>query len=73
MWYHTNYVLKGYVMENEIKYHRKKPIKEFDINQTMYSLITNESKDYMNYPAVGFMGKELVNNKYSLKLVNKIN
>ena len=46
-------------MENEIKYHRKKPIKEFDINQTMYSLITNESKDYMNYPAVGFMGNEI--------------
>lgn len=46
-------------MENEIKYHRKKPIKEFDINQTMYSLITNESKDYMNYPAVGFMENEI--------------
>lgn len=46
-------------MENGIKYHRKKPIKEFDINQTMYSLITNESKDYMNYPAVGFMGNEI--------------
>ena len=27
------------------KYHRKKPIKEFNLNQTMYSLVTGESKD----------------------------
>lgn len=26
------------------KYHRKKPIKEFDLYKTMYFLVTNESK-----------------------------
>ena len=41
------------------KLYRKKPIKEFDLNQTMYSLITNESKDSMNFYATGFMGNNM--------------
>jgi len=41
------------------KYHRKKPIKEFDLNQTMYSLVTNECKDDMDLYATGFMGNNM--------------
>lgn len=41
------------------KYHRKKPIKEFDLNQTMYSLVTSESKDDLVLKATGFMGNDM--------------
>lgn len=41
------------------KYHRKKPIKEFDLNQTMCSLIDNESKNDLNLEATGFMGNSM--------------
>lgn len=41
------------------RFHRKKPIKEFDLNQTMYSLVNNESKNDMNLYATGFMGSNL--------------
>ncbi len=41
------------------KYHRKKPIKEFNLNQTMYSLITGESKDDLDLKATGFMGNNM--------------
>lgn len=41
------------------KYHRKKPIKEFDLNQTMYSLVTGESKDDLDLKATGFMGNDM--------------
>ena len=50
--------LKDYELNTQ-KYHRKKPIKEFDLNQTMYSLITNESKDDGNLFATGFMGNNM--------------
>lgn len=41
------------------KYHRKKPIKEFNLNQTMYSLVTGESKDDLDLKATGFMGNDM--------------
>ena len=41
------------------RFHRKKPIKEFDLNQTMYSLVNNESKNDRNLYATGFMGSNL--------------
>lgn len=41
------------------RYHRIKPIKEFDLNQTMYSLIKNECKDDSNLYATGFMGNNM--------------
>lgn len=41
------------------KYHRKKPIKEFELNQTMCSLIDNESKNDLNLNATGFMGNNM--------------
>lgn len=50
--------LKDYEL-NWQKYHRKKPIKEFDLNQTMYSLVTNECKEDMDLYATGFMGNNM--------------
>lgn len=50
--------LKDYEL-NWQKYHRKKPIKEFDLNQTMYSLVTNECKDDGDLYAIGFMGNNM--------------
>lgn len=41
------------------KYHRKKPIKEFELNQTMYSLVTNECRDYKDLYATGFLGNNM--------------
>lgn len=41
------------------KYHRKKPIKDFDLNQTMYSLVTSESKDDLALKATGFIGNDM--------------
>lgn len=41
------------------KYYRKKPIKDFDLNQTMYSLVTSESKDDLALKATGFMGNDM--------------
>ena len=41
------------------KYHRKNPIKEFDINQTMYSLVTDEAKNDLDLEATGFMGNSM--------------
>ena len=50
--------LKDYEL-NWQKYHRKKPIKEFDLNQTMYSLITNECREDGNLYATSFMGNNM--------------
>lgn len=41
------------------KYHRNKPIKEFDVNQTMYSMIESESKDSLYLNATGFLGNSM--------------
>lgn len=41
------------------KYHRRTPIKEFDLNQTMYSLVTSECKDDKNLYATGFLGNNM--------------
>lgn len=46
-------------MEDKQKYHRKNPIKEFELNQTMCSLIDNESKNNLNLNATGFMGNNM--------------
>ena len=40
-------------------YWRKKPIKEFNTEQTMYSLISNESKNDLDLNAVSFLGNSL--------------
>lgn len=38
------------------KYWRRKPIKEFNIEQTMYSLVTEEAKNDLDLESTGFMG-----------------
>lgn len=45
------------------KYHRNKPIKEFDVNQTMYSMIESESKDSLDLNATGFLGNSMTYKK----------
>jgi long-chain acyl-CoA synthetase len=44
-------------MEN--KYWRKNPIKEFNTEQTMYSLVTDEAKNDLDLEATGFMGASM--------------
>ena len=47
----------GDVMENNNRlFWRVKPIKEFDLEQTMYSFVKNENKNDMNLYATEFMG-----------------
>lgn len=46
--------------EHDLKrYHRNSPIKEFDLNQTMYSLVKNESKNDLDLYATSFMGNDM--------------
>lgn len=54
-------------MEEKSIYHRKKPIREFDLNQTLYNTILNSNQDNMNLDAISFLGtkmsyKDLINN-----------
>ena len=44
-------------MEN--KYWRKEPIKKFNTEQTMYSLVTDEAKKDLDLEATGFMGNSM--------------
>ena len=37
------------------KYGRKNPIKEFNLEQTMYSLVSEECKDDLKLNAIGFL------------------
>lgn len=43
----------------ESKFWRKNPIKSFDVDQTMYSLVTDESKNDLDLEATGFMGNSM--------------
>ena len=50
----------GDVMENNNRlFWRVKPIKEFDLKQTMYSFVKNENKNDMNLYATEFMGNNM--------------
>lgn len=40
-------------------YWRKKPIKKFDLEQTMYSMIAEESKNDLDLEATGFLGNSM--------------
>lgn len=41
---------------NNSIYHRIKPVREFDLNQTMYNTVFEQNKDNMNINAIGFLG-----------------
>lgn len=43
----------------ESKFWRKNPIKEFNTEQTMYSLVTDEAKNDLDLEATGFMGSSM--------------
>ena len=43
----------------ESKYWRKTPIKKFNTEQTMYSLVTDEAKNDLDLDATGFMGNSM--------------
>ena len=38
------------------KYYRNKPVREFDLNQTMYSTVFEQNKENMDIDAIGFLG-----------------
>ena len=44
---------------NTISITEKKPIKEFDLNQTMYSSLTVEGKDDLTLKATEFIGNDM--------------
>lgn len=41
------------------KYHRKKPVKEFDVNQTLYSLVKRENVNNKKMNSIGFLGSNM--------------
>ena len=41
------------------KYHRKNPIKEINLYETMYNLVKEESKKDMDLNAMGFFGNNI--------------
>ena len=43
----------------ESKFWRKSPIKKFNTEQTMYSLVTDEAKNDLDLDATGFMGNSM--------------
>ncbi len=50
------------------KYHRQSPIKQLNLNQTLYSLVKNENKYNLNGQAIGFLGY----NKTYRELLNEV-
>lgn len=51
-------------MDNHIellqsKFYRSKPIREFELNQTMYNLIWNVNQENLNLDAIGFLGTNI--------------
>ncbi len=52
-------------------YHRNKPVREFDLNQTMYTTITHMNQDNLNLDAIGFLGKN-INYKTLLQNVDRL-
>lgn len=51
--------MRGVCIYMDNKYWRKKPIKEFNKEQTMYSLVTDEAKKDLDLDATGFMGSTM--------------
>lgn len=45
-------------MEKSV-YHREKPVREFDLNQTLYTTIKELNKNNKNTAAIGFLGKTI--------------
>ena len=43
-------------IENKHLYHRKNPIRDFDPNQTIYTLVTSENQDNLSSDMIGYLG-----------------
>lgn len=41
------------------KYYRTKPVRQFDLNQTMYTTVFEQNKNNMDVDAIGFFGKNI--------------
>lgn len=41
------------------KYFRERPLRNFDVNQKIYSLILDANKSNLDYKAIGYMGKNI--------------
>lgn len=52
---------------NVNKYYREKPVREFDLNKTLYTTIKDVNKDYENLSAIGFLGYNMT---YKELLIN---
>lgn len=51
----------GYVSidKPQYKFYRESPIREFDVNQTLYQLVFNSNLDNMGYNSLGYFGNHL--------------
>ena len=54
-----NQVFCGKKAEYFNKFWRKKPVKKFNVEQTMYSLVTTEANNDLDLEATGFMGTSM--------------
>lgn len=43
----------------QLKYYRSKPLREFDVNQTVYKLIKNSNTYNLDYDAIGYLGERI--------------
>lgn len=41
------------------KYHRSTPVRQFDLNQTLYTTVFEQNKNNMDVDAIGFLGKNI--------------
>ena len=49
------------IMNTEVvsKYHRTTPVRQFDLNQTLYTTVFEQNKNNMDVDAIGFLGKSI--------------
>jgi len=47
------------VEQQQSKYHRTTPVRQFDLNQTLYTTVFKQNKNNMDVDAIGFLGKNI--------------
>ena len=45
--------------QQQSKYHRTTPVRQFDLNQTLYTTVFEQNKNNMDVDAIGFLGKNI--------------
>ena len=43
----------------QAKSYRTKPVRQFDLNQTLYTTVFEQNKNNMDVEAIGFLGKNI--------------